>query len=229
MDIEAMRILLVEDDEMIGAAIVQALKDDAHAADWVCDGDAALAALAAREHDAMLLDLNLPGRDGLMVLRGARGAGYDLPVLVLTARMQLDDRVTGLDAGADDYLVKPFDLPEMLARLRAITRRQGKQLDATLVAGALRVDPILREAQFGELSCRLSAREFALISALMMRPGAILSRGELERKIYGWNEEVESNAVEFLIHGIRKKLGANVIKNVRGVGWMIDPSVAPDR
>lgn len=224
-----MRILLVEDDEMIGAAIVQALRDDAHAADWVRDGDAALVALAVHEHDAMLLDLNLPGRDGLEVLRTARGAGYGLPVLVLTARIQLDERVAGLDAGADDYLTKPFDLPEMLARLRAITRRQGKQLDATLVAGLLRVDPISREARFGEVSCRLSAREFALIGALMMRPGAILSRAELERKIYGWNEEVESNAVEFLIHGIRKKLGATVIQNVRGVGWMVEPGTVPGR
>jgi two-component system OmpR family response regulator len=224
-----MRILIVEDDEMIGSAIVQALKDASHAADWVRDGEAALAAVATHEHDAILLDLELPGRDGLAVLRTLRAGGNQVPVLILTARIHVEDRIAGLDLGADDYLVKPFDLHEMLARVRAITRRKGTQLDATLISGALVVDPVTHEAQFGDLGCRLSAREFALLSALMQRPGAILPRAELERQIYGWNEEVESNAVEFLIHGIRKKLGPKVIKNLRGVGWMVDPQTEPGR
>ncbi|MBY0578362.1 MAG: response regulator transcription factor [Burkholderiales bacterium] len=217
-----MRILLVEDDPMIGAAVSVALKDAAYAVDWVTDGGAASSALEHGEHQAVLLDLGLPGRDGLDVLRRLRQAGNSIPVIVITARDGVEDRIKGLDFGADDYLVKPFDINELLARLRAIIRRQGGQAAPTLTNGKICLDPATREARCGDIAELLSAREFALLHALLLRPGAILTRAELEERIYGWNEEVESNAVDFLIHGVRKKLGANAIKNVRGAGWMVE-------
>ena len=216
-----MRILLVEDDPMIGEAVSVALKDAAYAVDWVKDGAAAGSALEHGEHQAVLLDLGLPKRDGLEVLRRLRQAGNAVPVIVITARDGVDDRIKGLDFGADDYLVKPFDVNELLARLRAIIRRQGGQATPTLTNGKVSLDPATREARCGAAVELLSAREFALLHALLLRPGAILTRAELEERIYGWNEEVESNAVDFLIHGVRRKLGADVIKNVRGAGWMV--------
>lgn len=217
-----MRILLVEDDPMIGEAVSVALRDAAYAVDWVKDGAAAGSALEHGEHQAVLLDLGLPKRDGLEVLRRLRQAGNAVPVIVITARDGVDDRIKGLDFGADDYLVKPFDVNELLARLRAIIRRQGGQTAPLLTNGKLSLDPATREARCGAVAELLSAREFALLHALLLRPGAILSRAELEERIYGWNEEVESNAVDFLIHGVRRKLGADVIKNVRGAGWMVE-------
>jgi len=216
-----MRILLVEDDPMIGEAVSVALKDAACAVDWVRDGDTAGTVLEHSEHQAVLLDLGLPKRDGLEVLRRLRQAGNAVPVIVITARDGVDDRIKGLDFGADDYLVKPFDVNELLARLRAIIRRQGGQAAPVLTNGKVSLDPATREARCGDATELLSAREFALLHALLLRPGAILTRAELEERIYGWNEEVESNAVDFLIHGVRKKLGADVIKNVRGAGWMV--------
>ena len=216
-----MRILLVEDDPMIGEAVSVALKDAAYAVDWVKDGAAAGSALEHGEHQAVLLDLGLPKRDGLEVLRRLRQAGNAVPVIVITARDGVDDRIKGLDFGADDYLVKPFDVNELLARLRAIIRRQGGQATPALTNGKVSLDPATREARCGDAVELLSAREFALLHALLLRPGAILTRAELEERIYGWNEEVESNAVDFLIHGVRRKLGADVIKNVRGAGWMV--------
>jgi two-component system OmpR family response regulator len=216
-----MRILLVEDDRMIGEAVSVALRDAAYAVDWVQDGDTALRVLDNQEHQAVLLDLGLPKRDGLEVLRKLRAGGSRLPVIVVTARDAVEDRIKGLDFGADDYLVKPFDIDELLARLRAIIRRQGGQAAPVLSNGIISLDPATREARYGEVAGLLSAREFALLQALLLHPGAILSRAELEERIYGWNEEVESNAVDFLIHGIRKKFGADVIKNVRGAGWMV--------
>ena len=216
-----MRVLLVEDDRMLGEAVLIALRDAAYAADWTQDGDMALAALATQRYDLVLLDLGLPHRDGLDVLRRMRLDGNDAPVLVVTARDAVEDRITGLDLGADDYLVKPFDIGEMLARMRAVIRRRGGRASPVLSNGHLTLDPATHEASNGKKSCRLSAREYALLRALLIRPGTILSRAELEERIYGWNEEVESNAVEFLIHGVRKKLGADVIKNVRGAGWMV--------
>jgi two-component system OmpR family response regulator len=216
-----MRILLVEDDRMIGEAVSVALRDAAYAVDWVQDGDTALRVLDNQEHQAVLLDLGLPKRDGLEVLRKLRAGGSQLPVIVVTARDAVEDRIKGLDFGADDYLVKPFDIDELLARLRAIIRRQGGQAAPVLSNGIISLDPATREARYGEVAGLLSAREFALLQALLLHPGAILSRAELEERIYGWNEEVESNAVDFLIHGIRKKFGADVIKNVRGAGWMV--------
>jgi two-component system OmpR family response regulator len=217
-----MRILLVEDDRMLGAATQQALRDAAHAVDWVLDGDAALLAMRTAPYEAMLLDLGLPRRDGLGVLQAARRAGYNLPVIIVTARDGVDDRIRGLDLGADDYLIKPFETGELLARLRAVARRKGGQAQALLGNGVVTLDPATRQASFGAVSARLSAREYALLHALLLRPGAVLSRDDLENLIYGWNEEVESNAVEYLIHSIRKKLGAGAIRNVRGVGWVVD-------
>lgn len=216
-----MRILLVEDDRMIGQAVSVALKDAAYAVDWVTDGAAANGVLELGEHQAVLLDLGLPKRDGLDVLRRLRQCGNAVPVIVITARDGVEDRIKGLDLGADDYLVKPFDLDELLARLRAIIRRQGGQAAPVLGNGRVTLDPATREARCDDKVEDLSPREFALLHALLLRPGAILTRGELEERIYGWNEEVESNAVDFLIHGVRKKLGPDVIKNVRGAGWMV--------
>ncbi|MBD3813657.1 MAG: response regulator transcription factor [Betaproteobacteria bacterium] len=217
-----MRILLVEDDPMIGEAVATALKDAAYAVDWVRDGRTASHALDAAEHQAVLLDLGLPGRGGLEVLRRLREADRRLPVIIVTARDSVDDRIQGLDLGADDYLVKPFDVNELLARMRAVIRRQGGQAAPVLGNGRVSLDPATREAAGGDRTATLSAREFALLQALLLRPGAILTRSELEERIYGWNEEVESNAVDFLIHGVRRKLGQDVIKNVRGAGWRVD-------
>lgn len=222
-----MRILLVEDDHMLGAATQQALRDAAHAVDWVQDGEAALLAMRSTPYEAMLLDLGLPRRDGLGVLQAARRAGYNLPVIIVTARDGVEDRIRGLDLGADDYLIKPFATGELLARLRAVARRKGGQAQAVLSNGTVRLDPATREASFGGSTVRLSAREYALMYALLLRPGAVLSRDDLESLIYGWNEEVESNAVEYLIHSIRKKLGPASIKNVRGVGWVVDRDAGP--
>ncbi|MCK9295600.1 MAG: response regulator transcription factor [Desulfobulbaceae bacterium] len=217
-----MRILLVEDDAMIGEAVSVALKDAAHAVDWVKDGETAGSTLAYGEHEVVLLDLGLPKRDGLDVLRRLRQAGNKIPVIVITARDGVKDRIAGLDLGADDYLVKPFDINELLARLRAVVRRQGGQAAPILTNGKVSLDPATHKAACGGTVAVLSAREFALLHALMLHPGRIFARAELEEHIYGWNEEVESNAVDFLIHAVRKKLGAGTIKNVRGAGWMVE-------
>src|SRR6516164_9116101 len=188
-----MRVLLIEDDRMVGNAVEQAL-----------------------------LDLGLPKADGREVLRRLRTLGRGLPVIIVTARDGVDDRIEGLDLGADDYLIKPFEIRELLARMRAVLRREGSGSPALLSNGKLALDPATREAGFAGERAQLTAREFALLQARVARPGTILSRSELERQIYGWNEEVESNAIEFLIHTIRRKLGTTVIRNVRGVGWMVD-------
>ena len=217
-----MRILLVEDDKMVGAATVQALRDAAYAVDWVRDGETALEAAELQSYDLALLDLGLPAPDGLQVLEAFRRRREQLPVIIVTARDGVDDRIGGLDLGADDYIVKPFEMRELLARMRAILRRGGGGAGPVLSNGVISLDPATFQAKRGDADHRLTAREFALLQALMSRPGTILSRDDLERSIYGWNEEVESNAVEFLIHAIRKKLGATAIRNVRGVGWMVD-------
>ncbi len=217
-----MRILLVEDDRMIGEAVVQALKDAAYAVDWVQDGITAFDSLETDEYELVVLDLGLPKQDGLLVLQRMRADGNATPVLIVTARDAVEDRIRGLDLGADDYLVKPFAVGELLARMRAVVRRKAGSGSPLLSNGLLTLDPTTKEATYGERRCRLSAREFSLLQALLLRPGTILSRDELETRIYGWNEEVESNAVEFLIHAVRKKLGSDVIRNVRGMGWMVD-------
>jgi two-component system OmpR family response regulator len=217
-----MRVLLVEDDRMIGAAVSQALKDAAYAVDWVKDGDLAFEAIHSESYDVALLDLGLPDIDGMDVLKRIRSQQERLPIIILTARDALSARIQGLDLGADDYLVKPFEIGELLARMRAVMRRDGSGASPILTNGQLALDPATREASLLDERAILSAREFALLQALLTRPGVILSRAELERRIYGWSEEVESNAIDFLIHGVRKKLGSTAIRNVRGVGWMVD-------
>lgn len=217
-----LRVLLIEDDRMIGAAMEQALKDAAYAVDWVTNGEAAVHAAENETYELVLLDLGLPRTDGRDVLRHLRGLGRKIPVIIVTARDSVEDRIDGLDLGADDYLVKPFEIRELLARMRAVLRRQGSGSSPLLSNGTLSLDAATREACFLGKSAMLSAREFALLQALLARPGVILSRSELERQIYGWNEEVESNAIEFLIHTVRRKLGSGAIRNVRGVGWMVE-------
>ncbi|RUQ33227.1 MAG: response regulator transcription factor [Candidatus Competibacteraceae bacterium] len=217
-----MRVLLVEDDPMIGEAVQGALKDASYAADWVKDGQTALTTLGYQHYDLVLLDLGLPGKDGLDVLGSIRAKDNPIPLLIITARDGLDDRLRGLDGGADDYVSKPFQMAELLARMRAVLRRKGGTAAPILSNGVVSLDPATKEASVnGGSSVQLSNREFSLLHALLVRPGAILSRSELEDRIYGWGEEVESNAVEFLIHSLRRKLGSDVIKNVRGVGWMV--------
>jgi two-component system OmpR family response regulator len=217
-----MRVLLIEDDRMIGAAVEQALRDAAYAVDWVRDGHSAIQAAKSEAYELALLDLGLPMADGRDVLRQLRTLGHKLPVIIVTARDGVDDRIDGLDLGADDYLIKPFEIRELLARIRAVLRREGSGSSALLTNGKLSLDPATRQASLNGQTSLLTAREFALLQALLARPGTILSRSDLERQIYGWNEEVESNAIEFLIHTIRKKLGSAAIRNVRGVGWMVD-------
>jgi two-component system, OmpR family, response regulator len=216
-----MRILLAEDDAMLGAALLQALRDAALATDWLQRGDQVLSALAVEEYQLLLLDLGLPGLDGLSILKQVRSRAITVPVILITARDQLQDRVQGLDLGADDYLVKPFDIDELLARIRAVCRRHQGNSQPLLGNGVVELDPVSRQARRGDTVVRLSSREFALLHALLLRPGSILSRQQLESRIYGWNEEVESNVVEFLIHAVRRKLGSDVIRNVRGSGWMV--------
>lgn len=219
-----MRVLVVEDDAMIGEAVCHALKDASYAVDWVRDGAAAQSAVSTQSYGIVLLDLGLPKKDGVEVLRHMRGRDNPVPVLVLTARDGLEDRIKGLDAGADDYVLKPFEMGELLARMRAVVRRKGGTSGPVLTNGILTLDPVSHEVSQAGESIRLSAREFSLLQALLVRPGAILSRSELEDRLYGWGDEVESNAVEFLIHALRKKLGSTAIKNVRGVGWMVSKS-----
>lgn len=218
-----MRILLVEDDLMIGEAVQDALKDAAYAVDWVKNGEDALSSSTCQHYDVILLDLGLPGQNGFSVLSGIRKKGITTPLLILTARDALNDRLKGLDGGADDYIVKPFEISELLARIRAVLRRKGGNADPVLSNGIFALDPAAHSVTIvsSQIAFQLSNREFALLQALMIRPGSILSRSDLEERIYGWGEEVESNAVEFLIHALRKKLGSDAIKNVRGVGWMV--------
>lgn len=219
---EKMRVLLVEDDVMIGEAIQSFLRDASYAADWVTNGQTALTTLTCQPYDLVLLDLGLPGKDGLEVLARIRADDNPVPLLIITARDGLDDRLLGLDGGADDYLLKPFAMAELLARMRAVLRRKGGSAAPLMSNGMVSLDPATREAAVnGNKPLQLSNREFALLQALLARPGAILSRSVLEDHIYGWGQEVESNAVEFLIHSLRRKLGSEIIKNVRGAGWRV--------
>jgi len=221
-----MRVLLAEDDAMIGAAVRDRLRGQGFAVDWVRDGRAADAALTGDVYDLLLLDLGLPGREGLAVLKALRGRGSTLPVVILTARDAVDDRVAGLDAGADDYVVKPFDLKELEARLRAVLRRRAGSASSVIEHGRLSLDLASHELRRAGVLVPVSPREFALLHALLERPGRILSRAQLEERLYGWGEEVGSNVVEVHIHSLRRKLGADLIRNVRGVGYRIpeDPA-----
>ncbi|MCB1952104.1 MAG: response regulator [Zoogloeaceae bacterium] len=216
-----MRILLVEDDAMIGTSVQRGLRQGGHAVDWVRDGVAADLALHDTPYDLLVLDLGLPKRDGIQVLTDLRASGSALPVLVLTARDAVSDRIRGLDAGADDYLVKPFDLDELAARVRALARRQRGGAEPQMQLGALVLDPAAHAVMLDAQPVKLSAREFALLEALFEADGKPLSRARLEERVYGWGEEVESNAIEVHIHALRRKLGAGWIRNLRGVGYTL--------
>ncbi len=216
-----MRLLLVEDDRMIGDSVRRGLRQDGFAVDWVQDGQAAELALDAEPYDCVLLDLGLPKKDGMEVLRGLRAKRAAVPVVVITARDAVPDRVAGLDSGADDYVVKPFDLDELAARVRAVVRRRDGRAEPEIRHRGLVLNPQAREATLDGQPLALSAREFAVLEALVARPGAILSRAQLEERVYGWGEEIESNAIEVFIHSLRRKLGADFIRTVRGVGYMV--------
>lgn len=216
-----MRLLLVEDDSMVGEGLRKALRQDGFTVDWVQDGRAAELAVESENYDLMLLDLGLPKKGGLEVLSSIRQGGSRLPIMVLTARDAVCDRVKGLDAGADDYLVKPFDFDELEARIRALLRRQAGRADSVIRQGELTLNPASREVCFKGQPVPVSGREYSLLAAFLDRPGAVLSLAQLGEKIYGWDDEVGSNTVEVYIHSLRKKFGADFIKNVRGVGYMV--------
>lgn len=223
-----MRILLVEDDPMIAEAVKSALADEAHAVHLVTNGRNALAQLAANSFQLVLLDLGLPVMDGMTVLRTMRATGNDTPVIILTARDALEDRLEGLDTGADDYLVKPFHMSELLARMRAVMRRRNGAARNILSNGLLTLNEETKSVEAAGKIHALTKREYALLHALLSRPGAILSRRSLEERIYAAGDEPESNAVEYLIHSLRKKLGSDTIRNVRGLGWMVAGRDAAD-
>ena len=216
-----MRVLLVEDDDLLGSAVQAGLEQAGYTVDWLRDGRLAAAALSDDEPDLLVLDLGLPGKGGLQVLRELRGRDSNLPVLILTARDTLDDRIGGLDTGADDYLVKPFDLGELTARLRAIARRRGGRATPLIEHGDLVFDPAARSVSVGGQQVDLPAKALAILEALLDRPGIPLSRERLEQILYGWGEGVESKAVEVHIHHLRKKLGKERIRTIRGLGYMI--------
>lgn len=216
-----MRLLVIEDDDMIGSAARKGLAQAGFAVDWVNDGRSAELALGNGVYDLAILDLGLPGRDGLSILTALRGMGDPMPVLIASARDTVSDRIAGLESGADDYLLKPFDLDELVARVRALLRRHAGSGSPLLRCGALVRDPVLKTCTRDDASIDLSAKEFALLETLMQRPGAALSRERLEEPVYGWGDEIGSNAIEVHRHHLRKKLGAATIRNVRGVGYRV--------
>jgi DNA-binding response OmpR family regulator len=216
-----MRVLLVEDDVMFGKALARGLRDHNMTVDWVKNGTDGYAAIKESEHAIILLDVGLPGISGFEILKDVRGLGSSSPILIISARDGLDDLVRGLDLGADDYIVKPFELRALLARIRAVLRRLNGQGLSLLTSGEITLDPATHVATFRDMKEILSPKEYALLYALMKRPGTILSRAQIESAIYGWGEEVQSNAVDVLIHGLRKKFGKDVVRNVRGAGWMV--------
>ena len=216
-----MRILLVEDDTMIGESVRDLLQAEHYAVDWVKDGELADAALQTQTYDLILLDLGLPRRDGLSVLRALRARKDRTPVLIATARDGVQQRVEGLDAGADDYVLKPYDLDELLARIRALVRRAAGRAEPTYEHNGVNINPATREVMAAGKPVALSAHEWAVLEALLARPGRVLSRTQLEEKLYGWKDEINSNVVEVYIHGLRRKLGADLIQNIRGVGYLV--------
>ena len=207
---------------MIGAAVQQGLRGEGHAVDWVRDGREAEAAAAPGNYDLIILDLGLPRRDGLSVLRALRAKGSEVPVLIVTARDAVTDRVAGLDAGADDYLVKPFDLDELAARVRAVMRRRAGRAQSVMRVGDLEIEAAAKRVKYRGKDVALSAREYALLEALADRPGRVMSRAQLEERLYGWDEEIASNAVEVHIHALRRKLDPALIRNVRGLGYSLE-------
>jgi DNA-binding response OmpR family regulator len=213
--------LVVEDEKKVASFIAKGLQEEGHAVDVLHDGESGAMQALRVDYDLVVLDLMLPKRSGLEVLRAIRVEKTRLPVLILTAKGELEDRVSGLDAGADDYLVKPFDLDELGARIRAVIRRHSGRAQPALAYGSVRLDPATRQVTRDGLPVVLSAREFAVLEALLQRPGAVLSRAQLEDRLYGWGEEIESNAVSVYIHQLRRKLGAELIQNVRGVGYYV--------
>lgn len=223
-----MKLLLAEDDPMIGTSMVRGLKQAGFAVDWVKDGRSARAALDSEGYGLLLLDLGLPLLDGVTLLKELRRDRSDIPVLVVTARDTVADKITGLNLGADDYLTKPFDLDELIARIHALQRRQQGRTQPEMRLGALCLNPLNREAALDGTPLMLSQREFSLLAALLEKPGAVLSREQLEDRLYGWDEEVASNAIEVHLHNLRRKLGTAWIRNVRGVGYkLVEPARTP--
>ncbi|MYN24913.1 response regulator transcription factor [Duganella levis] len=216
-----MRLLLIEDDPMIGESMEEVLRKENYAVDWVRDGDNGLLALRQNVYDLVLLDLGLPKKQGMQVLRQYRAHGGDVPVLIVTARDATAARVEGLDGGADDYLVKPFDVDELLARIRALLRRGKAPNQAVVHHCGLQVDMACHIASFHGVPLHLPAREFAVLRALLDAPGSVVSKSQLEERIYGWGEEIESNTIDVYIHHLRKKLGTGFIQNIRGVGYKL--------
>lgn len=219
-----MRILLVEDDQMIAAALSTALSAAGYTVDRTRDGESALTAMATSCHDLLLLDLGLPGLSGTAVLKEIRAKGMAIPVLIISARDGMGDRVEGLDLGADDYLVKPFEVQELQARIRAVLRRHAGHAQSLLRAGEVTLDLASHTASYRGISAVLPSREFSLLELMAQRPGMLFARATLEERLYGWGKEVESNAIEVLIYYIRKKFDKQIIRNVRGAGWMIPRS-----
>ena len=217
-----MRVLLVEDDEMIGRGLVQALGDAGIAVDWAKTGGEGEVALADNAYSVALLDLMLPEQSGMELLKNLRQRRAQVPVIIISARDGIEDRLAGLDHGADDYLVKPFDIRELISRIHALMRRRAGQPSSQLKCGDIELDLDTHEASFRGKSHNLPRKEFALLHALVENPGMIWSKHKLEERIYGWNQEVESNAVEVLIHYIRKRFGKEIIKNMRGAGWKVE-------
>ncbi|HVY80197.1 MAG TPA: response regulator transcription factor [Steroidobacteraceae bacterium] len=216
-----MRVLLVEDDAMIAQGLQTALRQDGYTVDLIGDGRRADEALRTSQFDIVLLDLGLPGRGGLDVLRNLRARADATPVIILTARDEVRDRIAGLDAGADDYLVKPFDLDELAARMRSVLRRAAGRGDPCIEHRGIRLNPITHSVERDGVPVQLSAHEYSVLEALLQRPGAVLSRAQLEDRLYGWDAQVESNAVEVYIHGLRRKLGSDSIRTLRGVGYFV--------
>lgn len=216
-----MRVLVVEDDLMIGESLSEALQDEAYTVDWVKDGRQAILTLKVQPYDIILLDLGLPEVDGMGVLNAIRDAKIETPVLILTARDQLKDRIAGLDSGADDYVVKPFELGEIFARMRVLIRRSQGKADNQVAVGNLSLDTVHKRVMMDDNSIDLTAKEYMLLTTFMLSPEKVMSKSALEDSLYGWGDEVESNAIEFLIHSLRKKIGQDRIKNVRGLGWYI--------
>ena len=216
-----MHILLVEDDPMIGQGLMRALKDAGMSGDWIRDGAAGELAIMSGTYSLVLLDLGLPRKSGFDLLRGMRARGDRTPLLIITARDEVDDRVAGLELGADDYLIKPFGLRELAARIRAVLRRNDSSAALTVGNGEITLDLATRETSYRGKTLLLSTREFSLLYALVDRPGTVLSRAQIEQRLYAGNQDVESNAVEVLIHYLRKKFDKEIIRNVRGIGWMV--------